>query len=182
MGDLEWVDLSSVNDDQLSQGTGGSWTVKPDGWYRVMACEGVVKDASSGSGGKVIHVKFAHLDPRFSNSHEMAFLNVAHPKEKVQEIGRAQLKSWAIATGHTDPSNVKDTSELLNRPFMLKLYSKKEGGKYADANGMVQKIGGYLSTDEHAKLDADEPDPVASNAPHPSGMQEPASFAEDVPW
>ena len=81
-------DLSRIGDDQLKQGGKGVWYVKPDGWYRVAATEAPIKPNKKGT-GKVIHVKLAHLDPQYAEDYEMAFINVQHPTEKVQEIGRA---------------------------------------------------------------------------------------------
>ncbi|MEE9382893.1 MAG: hypothetical protein V3V08_05705 [Nannocystaceae bacterium] len=177
MGDLGY-DLSRIGDDQLKQGGKGVWYVKPDGWYRAMISAAVIKPNKAGT-GKVMHAKLAHLDPQYADDFEMAFVNVQHPKEKVQEIGQAELKSLALATGHPNPNCVQDTSELLNKPFMLKLYSEAEDSKYSDADGRVQRIAGYLSSDELMAREGDIPQsPPAQN----SAPQEPAGFGDDIPF
>ena len=146
MGNLGY-DLSNIDSDQLKQGGKVVWYVKPDGWYRVMVTEAIVKPNKS-STGKVMHTKLTHLDQQYENSFEMAFINIQHEKAKVQEIGQADLKSLAIATGHEDPNHINDTSELINKPFMVNLYSQPNDSNYSDSDGMIQVIGGYLSEDE----------------------------------
>lgn len=184
MGDLN-ADLSGVKDEDMNR-EGGKWYVKPDGWYRVMVSESTVKPNKNGD-GKVIHIKLLHLDTGESNDFEMHYINVQHPKEKVQEIGRAQLKELAIAVNHPNPNLVDDTSELLNKPFMVRLWAEPEDSKYSDADGMKQRIGGCASIEAYADMD-DEPSsgssragPARSSSP-PLGDPPPPSDRDEIPF
>jgi len=183
MGNLERVNFGDVTQESLdkTQG-GGNWKVKPDGWYRVMVTEAPVKDNAAGT-GSVVHAKLTHLDPQYQGQYEMDFFNVVHPKEKVQEIGIAQLKSLAIAANHPEPDAMSDTSDLLNRPCMVRLWSKHEGGEYADADGMVQHIGGYLSVDEWMTKEADAPSAANNGGGSPaSNLDPPLPSDPDIPF
>ena len=176
MGDLN-ADLSGVKDEDMNRGGGGQWYVKPDGWYRVMVSEAEVKQ-NRNKDGRVIHIKLLHLDTGEQNDFEMHYINVQHPKEKVQEIGRAQLKELAIAVNHPNPNLVNDTSELLNKPFMVRLWSEPEDSKYSDADGMKQRIGGCASIEAYADMDDDS----ASRASGPPNDPPPPSDRDDIPF
>jgi len=182
MGNLDQVDFSGVAADAGAGSEGGGWYVKPDGWYRVMVTDAPVKENSAGT-GKVVHAKLTHLEGQYDGRYEMAFFNVSHPTAKAQEIGLAQLKSLAIATGHPEPDALSDTSDLLARPFMVRLYSKPDGGKYSDADGRIQVIGGYQSIDEWMSSGgaSDGPPPHPVQAPSPGGEPPPLGD-DDLPF
>lgn len=169
MGDLN-LDLSAAANDQMSGE--GSWAVLPDGWYRMMASEAIVKSNKSGT-GDVLWLKLSHLAPDI-HSYERVFLNVRHSTSaQAQEIGQGQLKALARAINHPNPNRIDDTSELLNQPLMVKLGSESENGKYSDRNGMVQTVTGYRSVAEHAEKgepNAATPASPASQPPPDDGI------------
>ena len=63
---------------------------------------------------------------------------------------------------------------------MLKLYSTDDGGQYADADGKVQQIGGYLSVDAYMARDDATDAPPASSPPSSNNEPPPLDDA-DIP-
>lgn len=182
MGDLA-IDLSGVSDDDMSQGSGGGWVCKPDGHYRVMITEASVKPTKAGT-GQCLWLKHVFLDPEHQGDFQLDFVNVRNPSVKAQEIGQAQLKCLAIATGHPTPNFVDDSKDLMNKPFYLRLYAEEDSdSKYADSNGFVQQVGGYISSTEYQQSHQGEAAPQANTVEGPPVGNEPPPHTEsDIPF
>lgn len=135
--------LDQVKEEDMNR-QGGGWTVKPDGWYRVLIQESSFKYNEKGTGS--LFLKHIHLDPPYESSAEHEYLSIECPSsDKAQTISLAKLKEIAVAVGHPTPDIVVDSDALHGIPFMIRLYSERdERNKYADANGMVQRIGGHM--------------------------------------
>lgn len=138
------ADLSSVKDEDMNR-SGGGWSVKPDGWYRVMIQKSDFMEPNH-KGSRSVFLKHVHCDEPYMGNEEHEYLTIVCPSSsKAQEIATAKLKEIAVAVGHPNPDFVRDTEELHGTPFMIRLYSEDDPqSKYADSDGKVQRIGDHM--------------------------------------
>jgi len=161
------ANLADVSDDEMNQDR--SWTVLPDGWYRMIGKENVYKPTNAGD-GMCLHLTHVFLDgPRQSKEHR-DFLTLENPSLDTVRIAKTRLKELARAVGHPTPNRIEDADELMGKPFMARIYSEKsKDPKYGDKNGMQNRIGEYKTCEANG-ASVDQPAPQASNDAQPSDL------------
>ncbi len=139
----------------------GDFEVMPKGDYVLKATENELKETKSGD-GEYLAVTFEVVKPgQFAGRKVWQNFNISNPSEKAQKIGREQVAGWARAAGKP---NVRDSDELLDRPFACKLDIEKGTGGYSDKNRIV----GFLTPE------------AASSAPKKETAQV-SKFEEEAP-
>lgn len=109
-------------------------TPMPDGEYLLIVEETEQKLSNSGN-GEYIKIQCSVLAPeKYENRKVWHYFNVNNINEKTQNIGRAQLKSFLIAT---DLENADEHAEFVGASFLAKLKISKGTGGYDDSNKIV---------------------------------------------
>jgi len=101
----------------------------PKGEYELYATESELKQTKAGT-GSYISVTFEVVGPTNKGRKLWFNFNVQNPNSKAEDIGRAQLATWARACGLP---NAQDTEELHFKPFIGKVGIQKDE-QYGDSN------------------------------------------------
>jgi hypothetical protein len=112
----------------------GSRNVLPKGAYRCVLVDAQRKATSDGSGA-YLNCEFAILDGEFQNQRIFTKLNLwLHPsKEMAIKIAKGQLSELCRAVNCLTP---KDTTELYNKPVMVRVTIKSDD-EYGDQNNVT---------------------------------------------
>ncbi len=134
----------------------------PDGRYLAQVSESSVVANSSGT-GLLLKLTFDILDDAYKGRKVWAQLNIRHPNEKAQQIGRGQAAALCRACGKV--GLVDDSSEIHEVPVVVKLKTEKSEG-YNPKN----VITGFYPTTTTTQKKESGPAPAVSNG---------ASFDDD---
>lgn len=127
MGNLSGFNAANV---EPSEGR----DVLPAGEYRVILTSADIKPTSKGD-GKLIKVEMQVLGGQYQNRKIFDNINIENPNAVCQQIGLGTLSALCRAVGILEPN---DTSELCNKPLMVKVKVKPAKGDYAEGNEVVK--------------------------------------------
>lgn len=153
-------DCTGVTEDDMNSG-GGGWEAMPAGWYRFMVESSEYKPTNAGN-GMCLHLSLRCLDQEHLSAEKRDFLTLEHPNADTTRIARAKLKQLAIAVDHPTPDLVGDSSDLHNKPVMVKLgVEKAKDPQYGDRNGMQNRVFAYKSIADYRAENAGSGKPSA---------------------
>jgi len=89
----------------------------PAGWYQAIVDEAEIKQTRKGDGA-YLKLKFNILGERYNGRKVFANINLSNPSTEAQDIGMRQLSAIAHAIGEL---TIRDSSQILNKPLMVKL-------------------------------------------------------------
>ena len=104
---------------------------KPAGWYAVIMTSSELRATVSGNGSK-LHSTFKIIEGSEAGGSIFVNINWENPSEQAQQIGRGKIGAIAKALGIT--SILTDSSQLHDKPFMLKLNYQEAQGNYSAQN------------------------------------------------
>ena len=142
----------------------GSFDPIPVGEYLVVISDSDIKPTSKGT-GKYLQLVYDVIDGEYQGRKLFDRLNILNENDTAQKIGKSQLSAICRAVGVMSP---KDTAELHDKPFIVKVAIKPATEQYQASN----TIKGYKSKDgEPVKEKKSEPAPSSS-----------APAAKKKPW
>ena len=100
------------------------WSPLPDGEYPVVVIESDVVPTKKGN-GTIAKIKLQVIDGPQKGAVIFHNINLQNPSEVAQRIGREQLADMARAVG---VFTVRDTNELHNKPFVIKVAVETDAG------------------------------------------------------
>jgi hypothetical protein len=155
MGNLDFIEDKSVEPINL-----GSGEPLPPGMYLCVLTNSEIAQTSKGD-GVILKCEFTVFDEPHTGRIIYSNFNVANPNPKAEQIGRGMLSSFARAAGLLEIPN--DSSDLHDKPVILKLVIKEASGDYAARN----EVKGFFSKD--------------TKKPVKKVESLPASVADDMP-
>lgn len=117
----------------------GSFDPLPVGEYLVVISDSDIKPTSKGT-GKYLQLVYDVIDGEYQGRKLFDRLNIINESETAQKIGKSQLSAICRAVGVMSP---KDTAELHDKPFIVKIAIKPATEQYQASNA----IKGYKSKD-----------------------------------
>ena len=102
----------------------------PEGTEVRMKCT-EAEDKETSTGGEMIVATFVIIEGEHKGRKIWQNFNIVNKSEKAQNFGRRMISGWARAAGKP---NAKNTDELLEKPFNVKLGIEKGTGNYKDKN------------------------------------------------
>lgn len=127
----------------------------PDGDYQVVITEAEMKD-NKNTAGSHVGATLLVIDGEFEGRLLWANYNIKNANPTAEKIGRAELAQLCQAIGIGNP---KDTDELVNKPFMVKLgVDRKDNSR--------NKIKAYMALATA---------PVAPTTPAPASVAKPSA-------
>ena len=167
------IDLSDevVSAAEETAGTTGSqgWEVLPEGWYEAMVVEADFKDFHLGT---ALTLKISMLAPELTNRHIYHRLTLSYEGDRdglkqALAISKRSLRDILLACGESDPPTFKSVNQILTKPLLIHLATKKEDEnrkQYADKNGFKQVVWGFQYVNQPT---TDKPQPGTTSTPPP---------------
>lgn len=139
-------------DFNVNEAKSDQFELLPPGKYVLIVDETEVKSTKDNT-GKYIKLKLRVIEGHGENRILFHNLNFQNKSEKAQNIGRAQMKSLAIACG-LKPENVRNATDYIGYKLMAAVKIKKDE-EYGDQNRIT---GFYPLQSPHEMLDSSEKD------------------------
>jgi len=144
-----------------------SFEVLPAGEYVAMISSSEVKATRDGS-GSYISLRFDIVDGQFKGRCIFKMLNIWNQNPKAVEIANGELSSICHAT---NVMQLSDTSQLHNRPMLIKVAIRPAQGQY-DASNDIKSF---------KPLNEAKAQPSAT-LPHPTTQTAPTPAKKPAPW
>ena len=132
MGNLQGFDATQVDPSE-------EFVPLPAGWYRAMIIGSEFRPTKSGD-GEYLMLTISIIDGDYAGRQVFDRLNLSNPNPKAEEIAQRNLSAICHAVGIMTP---KDSAELHDIPFDVKLTTRPAQGQYSAGND----IKGYRSID-----------------------------------
>lgn len=130
MGNLD-LELESVEANEFE--------LLPNGEYKSMPIETSLQTTKAGT-GTYVKATWLILDGEYEGRKIWETYNITNPNPKAANIGKAQLKSIAIAQGMPANGTVKNHEDLQDKPVMIRVKTEPGSGEYGPKN----RISGYM--------------------------------------
>lgn len=114
------------------------YEVLPEGNYRAIITASEMKSTKNGQ-GMFLELTFQVIEGDFTGRNLWARLNLQNQNDTAVKIAQSELSAICRAVGVLVP---KDSSELHNRPLIIKVRTKKRN----DSGDLTNEIKGYLPT------------------------------------
>lgn len=114
------------------------YEVLPEGNYKAIITASEMKSTKNGQ-GMFLEVTFQVIEGDFKGRNLWARLNLQNQNETAVKIAQSELSSICHAVGVLTP---KDSSDLHNRPLIIKVRTKKRN----DSGDLTNEIKGYAPT------------------------------------
>lgn len=125
-------DLSTLNFD-ANQVEPTSFDLVPVGDYEAVIVASEMKNTQNGK-GQYLSLEIQILNGKYQNRKVFDNLNLVNENDKTVQIAKGTLSAICRAVGILTP---KDSSELHNKPMLIKVGIKKASGDY-DAKNVVK--------------------------------------------
>lgn len=112
------------------------YEVLPEGNYKAIITASEMKSTKNGQ-GMFLEVTFQVIDGEYKGRNLWARLNLHNQNDTAVKIAQSELSTICRAVGVLVP---KDSSELHNRPLIIKVRTKKRN----DSGDLTNEIKGYL--------------------------------------
>lgn len=105
------------------------YTALPPGTYRVLIKSAVQGPNKAGT-GTLLTIKVAVADGKYKNRQLTTWVNLAHPKPEVVDIGKRELASICAATGVERPKNAAAfVGKLADVVLAVESYNGKDDNR-----------------------------------------------------
>lgn len=133
--------MASLDFDAEQHEPSGSFEAMPAGWYRGMVVESEIVPTKA-EDGEYLKLTIEFIDEgSFKGRRVWARLCLSHPNPQTVSIAKGQLSALCRAVGVMRP---KDSSDLHDLPFMVKINAKPRGdtGEMGNDVTAFKAIGG----------------------------------------
>ena len=124
------ADISSLDFDAEKIQPQASFEPVPTGEYTVMITESDLKPTKSGD-GQYLQLVYEILDGDYKGRKIWDRLNLINKNSTATEIAQRSLSAICHSVGVLHP---KDSAELHNKPFVVKLGIRPASGEYGESN------------------------------------------------
>ena len=131
------ADISSLDFDAEKIQPQASFEPIPTGEYTVMITESDLKPTKSGD-GQYLQLVYEILDGDYKNRKIWDRLNIVNKNSTATEIAQRSLSAICHSVGVLHP---KDSAELHNKPFVVKVGIRPAQGEFSESN----TVKGYSS-------------------------------------
>ena len=131
------ADISSLDFDAEKIQPQASFEPVPTGEYTVMITESDLKPTKSGD-GQYLQLVYEILDGDYKNRKIWDRLNIVNKNSTATEIAQRSLSAICHSVGVLHP---KDSAELHNKPFVVKVGIRPAQGEFSESN----TVKGYSS-------------------------------------
>ena len=138
------MDLTGFNALEIEPAT--SYEPLPADWYKAVITQTEEKPTKSQT-GSYLQLMIEVIEGQYAGRKVFDRLNLKNPNSVAVEIAQRSLSSICRAIGVTNP---KDSSDLCDKPLMIKLAVKAADGQYSASN----EIKGYEAAKGGAAMQA----------------------------
>jgi hypothetical protein len=138
------MDLNGFNALEIEPAT--SYEPLPADWYKAVITQTEEKPTKSQT-GSYLQLMIEVIEGQYAGRKVFDRLNLKNPNSVAVEIAQRSLSSICRAIGVTNP---KDSSDLCDKPLMIKLAVKPADGQYSASN----EIKGYEAAKGGAAMQA----------------------------
>jgi len=130
MGNLD-LELESVEANEFE--------LLPKGEYKAIIAASEIKTTNAGT-GTYVKAEWLIVSGEYEGRKIWEMYTITNPNPKAVNIGKAQLKSIAMAQGMPANGTVKNHEDLQDKPVMIRVKTEPGQGEYGPKN----RISGYM--------------------------------------
>lgn len=115
----------------------------PAGWYKAICTNAEMKETRAGT-GTYLNCTFTIVEGQYENRLVFHMYTLSNPNGQAVQIGASQLAAFGKAVGL---EIVLESSDLLNKPLMIRVGIQKGKNGYEDKN----RVNEHFSLSEYAE-------------------------------